>query len=65
MRTTIYWNPSIKTSKGEVSFDFYSADIPGNYTITVEGISPSGKLMRASKTIQIMKKDSDYMDITE
>lgn len=65
LRTTIYWNPSIKTSKGEVSFDFYSADIPGNYTITVEGISPSGKLMRASKTIQIMKKDSDYMDITE
>lgn len=53
LRTTIYWNPSIKTNNGEASFDFYSADTPTGYTITVEGISSTGKLIRATKKIQI------------
>lgn len=56
LRTTIYWNPSVKTNNGEVSFDFYSADTPTGYTITIEGISSDGKLIHTSKKLQV--KDS-------
>jgi hypothetical protein len=55
MRTTIYWNPSVKTNGGEVSFDFYAADTPAGYTVTVEGMSKSGKLIRLSRKIRIDK----------
>lgn len=53
LRTTIFWAPCVKTNNGEVSFDFYSADASTDYTITVEGLSSTGKLIRTTRKIQI------------
>lgn len=42
-RTLLYWNPSVTTKKGEPSeIEFYASDVPGTYTIFVEGLSKSG-----------------------
>ncbi|HEX8060229.1 MAG TPA: hypothetical protein VF473_04800 [Cyclobacteriaceae bacterium] len=42
-RTLLYWNPSVTTKKGETSeIEFYASDVPGTYTIFVEGLSKHG-----------------------
>jgi hypothetical protein len=47
LRSTIYWNPSVVTDKeGNASFDFYSADAPGNYRVVIEGMDNKGNLGR-------------------
>jgi len=43
LRSTIYWNPDIKTDKnGNAVFDFYNADGTGTYKVTIEGIDENG-----------------------
>jgi len=43
-RNTLYWNPDLHTREdGNISFEFYTADETGDYTVFVEGISPEGK----------------------
>ena len=47
LRSTIYWNPEIKTDKdGNANFDFYNADGTGTYKITIEGIDKNGNIGR-------------------
>ncbi|GAB3931432.1 carboxypeptidase-like regulatory domain-containing protein [Mucilaginibacter myungsuensis] len=47
MRTTVYWNPYLKTyAAGQGSFNFYTADGPATYRVTVEGINADGQLGR-------------------
>jgi len=47
LRSTIYWNPGIKTDKdGKASFDFYNADGTGTYKVTIEGIDSNGNIGR-------------------
>jgi len=47
LRSTIYWNPEIKTDKdGNASFDFYNADGTGTYDVTIEGIDNEGNIGR-------------------
>ena len=47
LRSTIYWNPEIKTDKdGNAAFEFYNADGAGNYKVTIEGIDKDGSLGR-------------------
>jgi hypothetical protein len=47
LRTTIYWNPEIITTKdGSASVDFYNADAPGIYRLVIEGIDEKGNLGR-------------------
>ncbi|MEO8821264.1 MAG: MG2 domain-containing protein [Ginsengibacter sp.] len=47
LRSTIYWNPEIKTSKdGNSSFNYYNADGTGTYKVTVEGIDDNGDIGR-------------------
>ncbi len=42
-RNTLYWNPDLQIQKdGTLSFEFYTSDEPGSYTILIEGISPDG-----------------------
>lgn len=51
LRNTLYWNPSVRTdANGKAEFEFWTPDIPGEYTITVRGISGSGKKISASKS---------------
>lgn len=48
MRSTIYWNPGIKTGKdGNATFDYYNADGKGIYKVTIEGIDDNGNVGRA------------------
>lgn len=43
MRSTIYWNPSIQTDEfGHRKIAFYTSDRPGNYHITIEGVTIDG-----------------------
>ena len=43
-RNTLYWNPDLQTLEdGSSSFEFYTSDDTGDYTVIVEGISPDGK----------------------
>jgi hypothetical protein len=47
VRTTIAWKPVLLTDKdGNASFDFYTADNPGNYRIVIEGIDAAGNIGR-------------------
>lgn len=45
-RTTIYWNGNVFTdSSGHASVNFYTADNPSNYTVTVTGLSAKGDII--------------------
>jgi TonB-dependent SusC/RagA subfamily outer membrane receptor len=47
LRSTIYWNPELKTDKdGNVAFDYYNADGTGTYKVVIEGIDEDGILGR-------------------
>jgi TonB-dependent SusC/RagA subfamily outer membrane receptor len=47
LRSTIYWNPEIKTDKdGRAILDYYNADDTGTYKIIVEGIDTNGNIGR-------------------
>ncbi|MGQ8338513.1 TonB-dependent receptor plug domain-containing protein [Sunxiuqinia sp. A32] len=46
-RTTIYWNPGIDTdSTGVAHVKFYTADMPNDYHVVLEGISTDGEICR-------------------
>jgi len=52
LRTTIHWEPNIVTDKdGKAVFDFYTADEPGEYLITIEGLDFNGRLGRKTMLI--------------
>jgi hypothetical protein len=47
LRTTVYWNPEVITDKtGKAKVQFYNNDVPGNYRITIEGVTAKGILGR-------------------
>ncbi|HOX75364.1 MAG TPA: hypothetical protein PLB27_11655 [Bacteroidales bacterium] len=51
---TIYWNPSIRCDEnGIVHTGFRTSDRPGDYLITVQGISDDGKLISVKKIITV------------
>lgn len=53
MRTTVYWNPAIKTdSQGNSSFEFYTSDaVNTSYNIRIEGITGNGNIVGKDETI--------------
>jgi hypothetical protein len=43
-RTLLYWNPTVVIKAGETTeIEFYASDVPGNYTVVVEGLAKDGK----------------------
>jgi TonB-dependent SusC/RagA subfamily outer membrane receptor len=45
LRSTIYWKPNVTCNEnGEVDLTFYTADAPGTYTVTIEGVTPKGEI---------------------
>lgn len=57
LRKTLFWKPDLNINEsGEITFDFYSADIPTTYTILIEGISDDGKLIYHISKIQSIKE---------
>lgn len=54
LRTTLYWNPRVKTgADGVATVEFYSADTPATYSVVLEGVAPEGKLFRTVKEIEV------------
>ncbi|MFA5328088.1 MAG: hypothetical protein WC384_09875 [Prolixibacteraceae bacterium] len=50
LRSTIYWNPCVRTdSTGIAHLSFYSADLPSQYGLVIEGVSSFGHLIYSSK----------------
>ena len=44
-RTTIYWNPVVKTDKnGKATISFYTSDEKTTFRVRMEGIIPTGKI---------------------
>jgi hypothetical protein len=54
-RTTLYWNPLLKTNatNEKVSIAFFAADIPTTYRIQVEGFTSSNKHFRVLRYVHI------------
>ena len=46
-RHTLLWMPNVQTGGNSVlTLPFYTSDLPGEYTVTVEGITKEGKTVR-------------------
>lgn len=57
LRTTIYWNPTLLLNvKKPLTCQFYTADTPGTYTVTLEGISDDGEPFHMQYPIQVSSK---------
>lgn len=57
-RTLLYWNPTLSTKKGETAqLEFYTSDVPGNYTVVVEGLSKDGSAGTGKGTFTVSKEN--------
>ncbi|GAB3526386.1 hypothetical protein GCM10027443_01460 [Pontibacter brevis] len=57
LRTTIYWNPSVKTdASGKATVTFFTADRNTTYRVIAEGISDDGKPGRGTLTFDVDSK---------
>ncbi len=55
-RTLLYWNPAVITRNSETKeIEFYTSDIPGTYTIIVEGISKDGSAATSGGQFSVTK----------
>jgi hypothetical protein len=54
-RNTLYWDPSVPVSKaGKATIEFWSADIPTEYLITIQGITPGRKFISLKKHVRVI-----------
>ena len=52
-RTTLYWNPKIKTdSTGKANVRFYASGVSKRYLVTIEGISDKGIVVHQQQVIE-------------
>ena len=57
-RTLLYWNPTLQVKKGEASqLEFYTSDVPGNYTIVVEGLANDGSAGTGTGSFSVTKEN--------
>lgn len=52
IRTTIYWNPQVKTKDGKALIEFYNDDVCKKFKVVIEGMDANGKLLHAEKEIE-------------
>ena len=53
LRHTIYWNGDIVTNNsGKFNVDFYSADTPTTYLVTITGVTAKGDIIYKTTTIE-------------
>ena len=54
IRTTIYWNPVVKLTRGEkAKVSFYTADLYGTYSVILEGITRDGVVCRQREKLRL------------
>jgi hypothetical protein len=52
-RTTLYWNPKVKTdANGHATVRFYASDISKRYLVTLEGVSDDGIVIHKEAIIE-------------
>lgn len=56
-RTTLFWKPNLVVSDEEeqnkATFEFYTSDFSGTYSVVIEGLSVDGKIIRQVETISV------------
>ena len=53
LRSTIYWNPDVRANDdGEAEINFYAADPETSYTVTIQGMTNEGALIRKTEKIK-------------
>ena len=55
LRTTIAWEPRLRSVNGHISVSFWSADRRNDYDITVEGVTDSGEVCRATCRLKAVR----------
>ncbi len=56
LRSTIHWEPNIITGKdGKATVSFYSADMPADYTLILEGTDMNGGFGYSRQKIKVVK----------
>jgi len=54
-RHTLYWNPFVESTNGQpVNLSFYTSDLCGEFTVTVEGITTDGKIIHSASQFQVI-----------
>jgi len=54
LRTTIHWQPVVQTdNQGVASFEFYTADESGSYTMVIEGLAEEGSIIRQERKVWV------------
>ncbi|MFZ4862417.1 TonB-dependent receptor plug domain-containing protein [Sphingobacterium sp. Mn56C] len=54
LRTTIHWEPSIVADKdGHATFDFFTSDGTGKYSLILEGLDLNGRILRKEVIIDV------------
>ncbi len=52
-RTTLYWNPQVKTdAEGRATVRFYASDVSKRYLVTLEGVSDDGTIVHHQRVIE-------------
>lgn len=55
-RTVLYWNPHVTTGKdGTMTLEFFTSDLEGEFTITVEGITHDGQTGLTHQRLEVRK----------
>ncbi|TDO22359.1 SusC/RagA family TonB-linked outer membrane protein [Pedobacter duraquae] len=58
LRTTVFWSPNLTTGiDGKATFNYVNGDLPGNYTITIEGITPKGEVFSKVFKYEVVKNN--------
>ena len=59
-RTVLYWAPEVSTGNdGNISLTFYSGDLPGKYTVSVQGLTNSGLPGADSTVIEVTPRENE------
>ncbi len=57
MRHTLYWNPSVKPQPGgSAQLTFFTSDLCGEFKISIEGITPDGRLIQGHASFSVREK---------
>lgn len=52
-RSQLLWQPHINLKTEELTFEFYTSDVPGDYEIVLEGFTTNGKPVSIKKVIRV------------
>ena len=57
-RHTLHWQPNVAVDQeGKSSFNFYTGDKTGNYTVVVQGVTHDGEIIHAKKQFKVVENE--------